>query len=327
MIVEKSSMIKEYFDIYSKNIKEYGEKTCVLYENGAFFEIYQIDNENEKIGNASILSGILNNMTYTSKTIGKMVVNFIGFNTSCLDKFLPLLLDENYTVVIVNQLETNENRITKGNLKRGITKIYSSSLQPIDYKSGCLLHILFDISNNKTSLKKNATMINNINTSVCSINNEYNNIELSENSFNCIPNDINSLNQCLDELERILYRYFAKEIQVKIKYDKKDEDEIFWGMKSINDFFNNNFENVSIKDVNILEYKKYNIIDNQNAFMKEIYKHIEFGIETIRNETNSRNALIKMYENMGAYIIKDTKLYTEMETKLSDVLLYCKVNS
>lgn len=333
MIVEKSSMIKEYFDIYSKNIKEYGEKTCVLYENGAFFEIYQIDNENEKIGNASILSGILNNMTYTSKTIGKMVVNFIGFNTSCLDKFLPLLLDENYTVVIVNQLETNENRITKGNLKRGITKIYSSSLQPIDYKSGCLLHILFDISNNKTSLKKNATMINNINTSVCSINNEYNNIELSENSFNCIPNDINSLNQCLDELERILYRYFAKEIQVKIKYDKKDEDEIFWGMKSINDFFNNNFENVSIKDVNILEYKKYNIIDNQNAFMKEIYKHIEFGmlnpIEYMNLQNNNLSIINLMMTlefvgrhdncylnnlNIPKLIVEDTNLILELNT-------------
>jgi hypothetical protein len=48
------------------------------------------------------------------------------------------------------------------------------------------------------------------------------------------------------------------------------------------------------------------------------------AIEKIRNENVSRNALIKMYENMGAYIIKDTKLYTDMETRLSDVLVYCQ---
>jgi len=46
-------------------------------------------------------------------------------------------------------------------------------------------------------------------------------------------------------------------------------------------------------------------------------------IDIIRNETNSKNTLVKMYEKMGAYIIKDTKLYTLMETKLSDVLIYC----
>jgi hypothetical protein len=48
------------------------------------------------------------------------------------------------------------------------------------------------------------------------------------------------------------------------------------------------------------------------------------AIEKIRNEVDSKSSLIKMYEKMGAYIIKNTKLYTEMETKLSDVLTYCQ---
>jgi hypothetical protein len=117
----------------------------------------------------------------------------------------------------------------------------------------------------------------------------------------------------------------------KIKYG-----EIF--MKKVSD------TNVYMSEFIIHSYKFNRLIDNRlwlkgmgkemlyvavTEIMK-IYPTLTFlegkvaAIETIRNESNSRNALVKMYENMGAYIIKDTKLYTEMETKLSDVLLYCK---
>lgn len=268
--MERSIMINEYFDIYQEKIKEYGEKTCVLFECGAFYEIYQINNEKDKIGNAKELSNILN-MVYTCKIIGKINVHFIGFNTSYLDKYLPILLNANYTVVLVNQLESSEEKSTKGNLKRGVTKIYSPSLQPLDYNSGNLLCVLFDIKSIKSSSKKNASIVYSINTSICSVNNEHNNIELIENLFTCI--DSNSLNQCLDELDRVLYRYFAKEMHVKIK---GKIDETFWGIKNIRDFFNNNYENTIIKV--LPDIKDYNDIDIQNAFLKDIFTHINFGL-------------------------------------------------
>jgi DNA mismatch repair protein MutS len=268
----KSTMIQEYFDIYSDKVNEYGEKVCVLYENGAFYEVYQIDNEFEKIGNASIISKILNDMKYTYKVIGKIEVNFIGFNTSCLDKFLPMLLSANYTVILVNQLEDSSNRSSKGNLKRGITKIYSPSLQPLDYNSGNLVALMLDIRTVKSSNKKNATLIHQLNTSVCCVKNEYNDIELTENSFNCKYNDSYSLTLCLDELDRIVYRYFPREVQIKILHDD------FWGIKSIEDYFNNNYDNVMISYLDKKDIKLYADTDYQNKFFKEVYTHINFGM-------------------------------------------------
>ena len=268
----KSTMIQEYFDIYNEKCKEYGEKTCVLYENGAFYEVYQIDNDYEKIGNASIISKILNDMKYTSKVIGKIEVNFIGFNTSCLDKFLPMLLSSNYTVILVNQLENANNRSSKGNLKRGVTKIYSPSLQPLEYNAGNLLSIILDIKTVKASNKKNVPLIHELNTSICCVKNEYNDIELTENVFACKYNDAHSLTLCLDELDRIIYRYFPKEIQIKIMQDD------FWGVKFIEDFLNDNYDNVIISYLDKKDIKYYSDRDFQNKFLKEVYSHIEFGL-------------------------------------------------
>ena len=269
-----SPMIKEYFDIYKEKIKEYGDKTCVLYENGAFYEIYQIDNEYEKVGNASTLAKVLNDMKYTSKVIGKINVNFVGFNTSCLDKFLPLLLTANYTVIIVNQLEDATNRNTKGNLKRGITKIYSPGLQPLDYQSGNLVHVMIEIDNVKTSTKKNARVIHHINTSVCCVKNEYNELEVSENMYKSELNDTHSLNLCLEELERVIYRYFPKELQIHIKLPEQE----FWGVTNIENFFNNNYENVMIKYIDISKFNEFSKPDVQNTFLKDVYSHINFGL-------------------------------------------------
>ena len=267
-------MIQEYFDIYNEKVSEYGDKTCILYENGAFYEVYQIDNEYEKIGNASVISKILNDMKYTSKIIGKIEVHFIGFNTSCVDKFLPMLLSANYTVILVNQLEDSNNRTSKGNLKRGITKIYSPSLQPLDYNSGNLLSLILDIKTVKVSNKKNSISIHNINTSVCCVKNEYNDIEVTENMFKCKYQDTYSLTLFLDELDRIIYRYFPRELQIKILHDD------FWGIKNIEDYFNNNYDNVMFSYLDKKNMRVYLDVHYQNKFLKEVYSHINFGVIT-----------------------------------------------
>ena len=291
-----SSMIKEYFDIYTEKVKEYGERTCVLYENGAFYEIYQIeDNDgNQGVGNAFTLSKILNDMKYTSKIIGKIQVHFIGFNTICLDKFLPLLLSANYTVVIVSQLESADQRKTKGNLKRGVTKIYSPSLQPLDYNSGNLVSILINIDTVKSSNKINANLVHNINTSVCCVKNEYNDIQITENTFKCNINDTHVLNLCLDELERLIYRYFAKEIHVKIVSGDGDGDGEpgSWCLKRIEEFFKNNYENVLLKYIANDEFKHYSKTDIQTFFLNETYPHINFGMISPIEYINLQNLSI-----------------------------------
>jgi hypothetical protein len=132
--------------------------------------------------------------------------------------------------------------------------------------------------------------------------------------------------------------FFGDTLSVTLN-DKNNQNtygEIF--MKKVSD------TNVYMSHFIIHSYK-FNLLINEHINLKGMGKELlyvavteimktfptlEFlegkvaAIETIRNETNSRNVLVKMYENMGAYVIKNTKLYTQMETKLSDVLDYCR---
>lgn len=183
------TVLNDYKKIYNESIKEYGERTVLLYQLGAFLEIYACDEkytESNKWGNAKIISELLN-IKYTGKLFGKNTfVNFIGFTISNLDKYLPILLSNDYTVVVVSEMESATSK--KGTLKREITNIYSPTLQPIEYNTENILVGIF----------MNDTII-----SISAINNNTNEIELTE-----LPN-VN-----FDELNRVLSIYSPKEIQI-----------------------------------------------------------------------------------------------------------------
>ena len=263
-------MIDEYFNIFTEKVKEYGPNTVILYQCGSFYEIYEIDNEEEQIGNAKRLSRILE-MTYANKRGNTSLStrahpNFIGFTLSILDKYLNILLRNGFTVVLVDQLELSAQK--KGNLvQRGITKIYSPSLQPADFLSDFnLVSLLFNIQIPiKKSNKKNSSFIQHIEVSICCVNNNNNTIELigDDLQFTCIPDDPYSLNLSLESISRILYRCNPKELQIiGIPND-------FWQIKS---YFMENYENVRFNEIE-------NLSQNfQNKFLRDTYDHICFGL-------------------------------------------------
>lgn len=272
-------MVDEYFDIYTEKIKEYGENTVVLYACGSFYEIYEIDNDKEKIGNAKKLSNVLE-MIYANKKgntdySSRAHPNFIGFTCSILDKYLSILLRNGYTVVIVDQLEASAEK--KGKLvKRGITKIYSPSLQPTDYTndndfSPNLVSIYFNINQPKAkSTKKNAAFIQTMNVSICCINNNNNVIEIIEETFSFLPNDNYTLNLALENVSRILYRCNLKELLIGgVKLENENNSMVLGAIKV---YFNENYENVRF-----IENEKYDV-NYQNKYLREIWDTITFGL-------------------------------------------------
>ena len=134
-------MIDEYFDIYNQSIKQYGEKTCVLYACGSFYEVYKIENNTETIGNADIVSEIIrcdfsnkNKSKRSEEGSSRAFPDFCGFGTAYLPKYLPPLLENDYTVVIVDQLEQANER--RGKLvKRGIVAVHSPCLKACDLET------------------------------------------------------------------------------------------------------------------------------------------------------------------------------------------------
>ena len=265
-----SNMINEYFEIYTQKLKEYGENTVVLHQTGSFYEIYEVDNSNEKIGNAKRISNILElnfaNKSGNTTNSTRTQPNFIGFTISVMDKYLGILLRNGMTVVVVEQLEPSSEK--KGKLvKRGITKVYSPTLN-IDQTEGenNLVSILFDINSPiKKSNKKNAPFIQTMNVSICCINNNNNNIEISQNEFSFLPNDTYTLNLALSSICRILYRCNPKELLVGGNLNNDSCNYVI-------NYYNENYENVRFIDL-----EKFDI-SYQNKYLREIYNHIAFGI-------------------------------------------------
>lgn len=302
-----SKMIDDYFEIYTEKVKEFGENTVVLHQTGSFYEIYEINNANEIIGNAKKLSNILE-MVYANKkgdtnNSSRTHPNFIGFNVSILDKYLSILLRNEYTVVIVDQLEASAEK--KGKLvKRGVTKIYSPSLQPTDYTNGNdfspnLVSLYFNINQPKAkSTKKNAAFIQTMDVSICCINNNNNLIEMIEETFTFLPNDNYTLNLALENLSRILYRCNPKEL-------------LIYGVNEIivKNYFNEIYENVRF-----YENEKFDI-NYQNKYLREIWDNISFGlIEPIEyfnlNELSLINlvCILKFIENHDSSYVKNLNI-------------------
>lgn len=113
-------LIEEYID-YEKQYKlKYGKFTIVLYQNGSFYEIYNIiesDNTLQKICE-------LLNIQFTRKNksilqVSKSNPSLAGFPLVSLKKYLSILLNNNYTVVLVEQVTEPPNP------ERKVTNIYS----------------------------------------------------------------------------------------------------------------------------------------------------------------------------------------------------------
>lgn len=274
----EGSVIDEYFKIYKESVKQYGEKTVVLIEFGSFYEIYSIENENEKLGNANIISEIIR-CDFTSKNKAKRASDgystrsnpdFCGFGTAFLRKYIPPLLNENYTVVVINQLEDAKSKRGK-TVKRGITAVYSPTLKSPEFETindaeSNLIGIFIEV------LYSGNTTANSFLYSVCSINNVTNDIEVCDGGIDFY--NLDEFGVCLDELNRILLRYNTKEIQINIIDDNQNV------LERVDKYFGENYKNfkINIIDKDDEKYKEYTKPIVQNEYFSRIYNHLSFGL-------------------------------------------------
>tara|TARA_B110000967_G_C18886153_1_gene564097 strand:+ start:71 stop:3139 length:3069 start_codon:yes stop_codon:yes gene_type:complete len=134
-------ILKEYINYHDENIKKYGENTVVLMQVGGFYEIYAVINESISIG-ADIykLADILGiQVARRNKNIQEISYdNFLmaGWNTFALPKFQKILLNNNYTIILVNQITEPPNP------ERGITDIISPGTVIDNYNNSDTNHLV-----------------------------------------------------------------------------------------------------------------------------------------------------------------------------------------
>ena len=120
-----TSVVSEYIRILNDYAKLYGEDIVVLMQVGSFYEVYGVDNETEKIGNVAEVSRLLNMvLTRRNKSVQKNSRSnplMLGFPCLALSKHIPTLLEEDYTIVVVDQVKTGLS------IRRAVREVISPS--------------------------------------------------------------------------------------------------------------------------------------------------------------------------------------------------------
>ena len=148
------SIYNEYISYHERYEKKYGKnRVIILMQVGSFHEAYAT---NEKGPNLYAISDLLN-IVCTRKDKSVDVISdknpyMLGFPSIALQKFMKILIDNKYTVVIIDQTTPPPNPT------REVTGIYSPStyietVNPLDNK--CLMTVLIETHGKSMSIGMN----------------------------------------------------------------------------------------------------------------------------------------------------------------------------
>lgn len=105
------NLINDYLEQQQKYEEIYGEKTIVLMQVGSFYEIYGVNNEEEKVGRVDEVTQLLDiTKTRANKKIAENSRTnplTAGIPTRAAEKYIEALITGNYTVIIIDQKEDN----------------------------------------------------------------------------------------------------------------------------------------------------------------------------------------------------------------------------
>jgi len=108
----KGKLLSEiYFELQKYFEAKYGENTIILMEIGSFFELYEVNNDELKIGKAKEIAELLNiQLTRKNKTILENSIKnplLAGVPTVSIDRYIArLIATKKYTIVIIKQKGT-----------------------------------------------------------------------------------------------------------------------------------------------------------------------------------------------------------------------------
>jgi DNA mismatch repair protein MutS len=119
------SMYDEYIQKWKTYANQYGEKTCLFYMVGKFYELYDILDKKTGEGQTNVKQAVeaLGITLTTREKDGPKGENclFAGFPEQSLQKFAGLLTREGWTVVVCDQEKNTQGRVTD----RPIARIFS----------------------------------------------------------------------------------------------------------------------------------------------------------------------------------------------------------
>lgn len=210
-----SQLVKEYFQYQQDFVNKYGADTIVLMQVGSFYEFYGLNTD--IISYNSIDANLILDNTHLYKvskllgfSIAKKTNNILmaGVPKYAIDKHVKKLLDNNYTIVIIEQIGDD-----KKNVSREITNIYSPGtyLEDINYSKTNFLASIF--------VEKTETL----NSSLLEIGVSCIDLSIGKNIIYEIPFKKEDNNYIYDELYKFINSYNPSEIIIHFKNIEEKE--------------------------------------------------------------------------------------------------------
>ena len=210
----KTSIFKEYCHYLHKYKEKYGEKTVVLMQVGSFYEIYAILNDEEELGETNIhhICNNIMNIAVANKTNNMLMA---GFQTPYAEKFLKLLINDGYHVVLVNQLSEGS----------GAERAVKEVLSP-----GTFMEYSDNVTSNIMSV-----YIEKINATFVSVGISVIDVSTGNNYVYQIDENLDP-DYWKDELSRLINYYSPKEYLFQTKNLKLTQDDIvnYWDVNTHN---------------------------------------------------------------------------------------------
>ena len=284
----KTSIFKEYCHYLHKYKEKYGGKTVVLMQVGSFYEIYAILNDEEELGETNIhhICNNIMNIAVANKTNNMLMA---GFQTPYAEKFLKLLINDGYHVVLVNQLSEGS----------GAERAVKEVLSP-----GTFMEYSDNVTSNIMSV-----YIEKINATFVSVGISVIDVSTGNNYVYQIDENLDP-DYWKDELSRLINYYSPKEYLFQTKNLKLTQDDIvnYWDVNThniqINHYTENTFEGIVY----------------QNEFLQKIF-HFESQITPIE-ELN----MVHCYQLRCSYIYMLQYIYEHKQDIIQNINYPDKIN-
>lgn len=254
------------FDYYIKEQQEreieFGQNTIVLMEVGMFYEIYGVNNNNEKLGRVQEISDLLNiQMSRKNKNIienSRSNPLMAGVPNHSIKKYISILLNNNWTVVVMDQYVDPEGF---KDIERRVREIYSPG-------TAIECNEQSDTNNLLSIYLESVEQMNNKELYVAGISI----IDLStgKNIIYQTNSGSDDTKFCLDELYRFINIHNPREIIINGKNLKITQEELVRYLEIDNKIYHINLNNHD-NDIYKISY--------QNEFLNRIFKNI--GLLTV----------------------------------------------
>ena len=245
------NIYEEYLQYHEKYVDKYGSKSIVLMQVGDFFESYATNTRGCDLFKISeILNIVVTRKNKSINTIDEKNPYMLGFNYSASVKFIKLLIDAGYHVILIEQTTPAPNP------KREITQIFSPStyIDSVSSDNKYLMVLYFETNNSINSSKPN------ISVGMCATDSSTGEVFWYETHGSGLMNE----NESWEEAQRFYHFYRPIELIIYNVNNTGLETKINIGEKI--DLIPNQI---------VLEYTKinpeYTKLGFQNKLLKKIY--------------------------------------------------------